>query len=264
MAGRPADLTPAGGGNPRRNESGRGHVDWAVRARTTVRDAQRYTRFVGIMKRVLLVFVAALLLAVLAYALQPRDTKQYAMTFERLGHVANDLTMVKPRLMGADSDGSPFVVTADTAVQDPHNIHRARLHNVEADLSGKDGAWYNMDAPHGFLDSGAQKLWLDGNLSLYSDSGYELHTASAFVDLAPSCDAKGNPPPVRPGKPKPRCSKTTIVGHREVRGQGPFGTMRADRFHIVKATKHIYLDGHVRMVLYPSHGARSGKLAKKT
>jgi len=83
-----------------------------VRARTSVRDAQRYTRFVSIMKRVLLVFAGALLLAVLAYALQPRDTKQYAMTFERLGHVANDLAMVKPRLMGADSEGYPFVVTA--------------------------------------------------------------------------------------------------------------------------------------------------------
>ena len=77
-------------------------------ARTTVHDAQRYTRFVAIMKRVLLVLAAGLLLAVIAYSLQPRDTKQYAMTFERMGHVANDLTMLKPRLMGTDSDGSPF------------------------------------------------------------------------------------------------------------------------------------------------------------
>ena len=242
----------------------RHHVDWAVRARTTVHDAQRYTRFVAIMKRVLLVFVAALLLAVLAYALQPRDTKQYAMTFERLGHIANDLAMVKPRLMGSDSDGSPFVVTADVAIQDPHNIHKAKLRNVQADLSGKNGTWYNLNAPHGFLDSGAQKLWLDGNLSLFTDSGYELHTSTAFVDLAPSCDANGNPPPVRPGKPKPRCSKTTVIGNEKVKGQGPFGTMRADRFHIVKSSKHIYLDGNVRMVLYPSRGAKPVKTVKRT
>lgn len=235
-----------------------------MRARTSVRDAQRYTRFVSIMKRVLLVFAAALLLAVLAYALQPRDTKQYAMTFERLGHVANDLTMINPRLMGSDSEGNPFVVTAETAIQDPHNIHKARLHKVEADLSGKDGAWYNMQSPTGFLDSGAQKLWLNGNLSLYSNSGYELHTAAAFVDLAPACDANGNPPPVRPGKPKLRCSKVTVIGKQEVKGQGPFGTMRADRFHIVKGTRHIYLDGHVRMVLYPSHGAKPFTFTKKT
>ena len=40
------------------------------------------------------------------------------MTFERMGHLANDLAMVKPRLIGTDSDGSPFVVTAEKAVQD--------------------------------------------------------------------------------------------------------------------------------------------------
>lgn len=267
MASRPANVS-SNEGPPglRPSPPGRHHVDWAVRARTTVHDAKRYTRFVGIMKRVLLVIVAALLLAVLAYSLQPRDTKQYAMTFERLGHVANDLAMLKPRLMGTDSDGSPFVVTAATAVQDPHDVHRAHLSDVEADLSGKGGTWYNLNAPHGFLDTSAQKLWLDGKLALYSDGGYELHTDAAFIDLAPSCDANGNPPPGKPrktDKPKPRCAKTTIIGNDEVKGQGPFGTMRADRFHVVKALKHIYLDGHVRMVLYPVHATKPGKAAKK-
>jgi lipopolysaccharide export system protein LptC len=240
----------------------RSHVGWAVHARTTVHDAQRYTRFVGVMKKVLLATAAALLLAVLAYALQPRDPKQYAMTFERMGHVANDLTMVKPRLMGSDSDGSPFVVTAEKAVQDPHNVHHARLSNVEADLTAKGGAWYNMNAPTGFLDSDAQKLWLNGKLALFTDSGYELHSESAFVDLAPSCDPKTGKPvsskPARPGKPAPRCAKTTIRGNRAVTGQGPLGTLRADAFHIEKVAKHVFLDGHVKMVLYPANNGHNG------
>ena len=61
-----------------------------------------------------------------------------------------------------------------------------------------------------------------------------------------------------------RTGKVTVIGKQEVKGQGPFGTMRADRFHIVKGTKHIYLDGHVRMVLYPTHGTKPGKPTKKT
>lgn len=247
---------------PAKRSAARSHVDWAVQARTTVHDAQRYTRFVGVMKKALLATAAALLLAVLAYALQPRDPKQFAMTFERMGHVANDLTMVKPRLMGSDSDGSPFVVTAEKAVQDPHNVHHAHLSRVEADLTAKDGAWYNMNAPTGFLDSDTQKLWLNGKLALFSDSGYELHTDSAFVDLAPSCDPKTGRPvsvkTVRSGKPAPRCAKTTIRGNREVTGQGPLGTLRADTFHIEKAAKHVFLDGHVRMVLYPANNGHSG------
>ncbi len=270
MASQPADLLmPKRPQRPVQPESNRRHVDWAVQARTTVTDAQRYTRFVGVMKRVLLVAAAALLLAVLAYALQPRDVKQYAMTFERMGHVANDLAMVKPRLTGADSDGSPFVVTADVAVQDPHDIHRARLSNVEADLTARDGAWYNMSAPRGFLDSQAQKLWLNGNIALFSDSGYELHTDAAFVDLAPTCDPKTGKPmsdkAAKPGKPPPRCARTSVRGDHQVTGQGPLGSLRADRFHIEKASKHVFLDGHVRMVLYPAHGGlKPAKSAKKT
>jgi lipopolysaccharide export system protein LptC len=243
------------------------HVDWAVQARTTVHDAQRYTRFVGVMKKVLLATAAALLLAVLAYALQPRDPKQYAMTFERMGHVANDLTMVRPRLMGSDSDGSPFVVTADKAVQDPHNVHHAHLSNVEADLAAKEGAWYNMNAPRGLLDSDAQKLWLNGKLALYSEGGYELHTDSAFVDLAPSCDPKTGKPvsakPLRPGRPAPRCAKVTVRGDHEVSGQGPLGTLRADTFHIEKAARHVFLDGHVKMVLYPGNGSHNAAAKNK-
>ena len=161
--------------------------------------------------------------------------------------------------MGTDSDGSPFVVTADRAVQDARDIHRAKLYNVEADMSAKGGAWYNMRAPHGFLDSAAQKLWLTGELALFSDSGYELHTDWAFVDLAPSCDPKTGRPTTtkatKPGKPLPRCAHTTVRGDHEVTGQGPFGTMRADHFHIEKASKHVYLEGNVRMVLYPGRNA---------
>ena len=87
-------------------------------------------------------------------------------------------------------------------MQDAHNIHHAHLSNVEADLTAKDGAWYNMNAPSGFLDSDAQKLWLNGKLALFSDAGYELHTDAAFVDLAPSCDPKtGRPMSAKPPAP---------------------------------------------------------------
>jgi lipopolysaccharide export system protein LptC len=246
-----------------RFQAARGHIGWTVQSRETVLDVQRYTYFVMIMKRALLLAAGALLFAVLAYALQPREVSQYAMTFERMGRVANDLAMIKPRLTGSDSDGNPFVITADQAIQDEHDIHKAQLFNVEADVSGKDSAWYNLRAPRGLLETGVQKLWLSGNLALFTDSGYELHTDAAFVDLAPTCDAvTGRPPAPRPGKAPPRCAKTTVRGDHVVTGQGPLGTLRADRFHIEKASKHVFLDGHVRMVLYPAQRSGRAKTAR--
>ncbi|HEY4115149.1 MAG TPA: hypothetical protein VGM17_13930 [Rhizomicrobium sp.] len=240
----------------------RSHLDWAVRARTTMLDAQRYTRFVTIMKRALLLAAGALLLAVLAYSLQPRDAGRYAMTFQSMGRIANDLTMVHPRLSGTDGDGNPFVVTAETAVQDEHHLHRARLMDVEGDFTAKDHAWYTLAAPRGLLDSDAQKLWLEGNIALYSDSGYELHTKSAFVDLAAACDpVTGKAPSAKPGRPAPRCTKTAVRGDQTVVGHGPVGKLRADRFHIEKATRRIFFAGHVAMRIYPAQ-ARNG--SKKT
>jgi len=236
------------------------HVDWAVHARSTVMDAQRYTRFVVIMKRALLLAAVALLVAVLAYSLQPRDTSRFAMTFERLGKIANDLSMVKPRLTGADSDGNPFVVTADLAIQDPHNVHRARLFNVEADTTTKDKAWINTRSPRGYLDSDANKLWLNQAVSLFTDSGYEVHTDKVFVDLAPACLASGaSPSPPHQGKPAPRCSTTTVRGDDPVRGQGPLGIFRADRFRIEKGNQHIFLIGNVKMTIYPTQTSKPQK-----
>ena len=258
----PADIAAAEEWR-RRVNSARGHIDWTVHAREAVLDVQRYTHFVTIMKRALLRAAAALLFAVLAYSLQPRDVSQYAMTFEHMGRVANDLAMVRPRLTGSDGDGKPFVVTADQAIQDERDIRKAQLFNVEADVSGKDNAWYNLHAPRGLLETDVQKLWLNGNLSLFTDSGYELHTDVAFVDLAPSCNAvAGKRRPSRAGKPPPRCAKTTVRGDHVVTGQGPLGTLRADRFRIEKGSKYVFLDGHVRMTLYPAQHAGNSKSAK--
>ena len=87
----------------------RGSRDWGSRRRATAREAERYSRFVTIMKRALPLAAAALVATVLVYALQPRQERSahVAMTFQRLGIVNDDLAMLKPRLTGADDQGDP-------------------------------------------------------------------------------------------------------------------------------------------------------------
>ncbi|HEX3810207.1 MAG TPA: LPS export ABC transporter periplasmic protein LptC [Rhizomicrobium sp.] len=217
----------------------RGVRDWTARTRGSVNDALRYTRFVTIMKRALPLAAAAILAAVVAYSLQPRETSRVAMTFESIGKVDNDLAMIKPRLTGKDSDGNPFVVTADAAIQDPKNIHHAHLKNVEADMTMKKGGWMSATAATGYLDSDAHKLWLQGPIAVYSDDGNELHTPAAVVDLKAG----------------------VIHGTSGVSGQGPMGTMRADRFTVDRAKKTIQLNGHVHMTI-DAHAAGGGSKHK--
>lgn len=186
--------------------------DWGARRRATAGQTERYSRFVMIMKRALPLAAAALVAAVLVYALQPRQERsaRVAMTFQRLGIVNDDLAMLKPRLTGMDDEGDPYLVTADEAIQDKSDSKRATLRNVQGDVTLKDGTWITTTAPQGLLDAKSGHLMLTGPIAVYSDSGYEIHTAEAYVDM-------------RTG---------SVVGNKSVNGQGPFGIFRADRFRL--------------------------------
>jgi lipopolysaccharide export system protein LptC len=226
-------------------------IDWTARYRATTLDVQRYSRFVGVMKRALPMAAAALLIAVVAYSLQPRiqNSRKLTLTMQKIGILNNDLMMIKPKLTGVDGDGNPYVVTAEEAVQDAHDSKRAQLRGVEADMSLKNGQWLNLTATRGLLDETKQKLRLQGVIDVYTDRGFEAHTTLADVDM-----------------------HTGIVsGNVPINGQGPLGTFRADKYRIDRgiASKHpgkadtkqdktkIYLYGNVQMTIYKARTAHS-------
>jgi hypothetical protein len=246
----------------------RSRTEWAAQRRASATEVLRYSRFVVVMKRILPLTAVALVAAVVAYSLQSRqpDQAKVTLTFAQLGIVNNDLAMVKPKLTGTDSSGNPFVVTADKAVQSPHDHNKALLYNVEADLTLRDGNWLNATAPRGQLDAphpageqcaktkcpANQTLDMSGPIAVFSDNGYEMHTTYAHVDMS-SGIARGN---------------------QYVRGQGPLGSFYADSFvfkfqaHVPSApkspksqaaksggtdSKKIFLYGNVHMTIY-GHG----------
>jgi lipopolysaccharide export system protein LptC len=202
----------------------RTRIDWADQRRASAVEVQRYSRFVIVMKRALPLAAMALLAVVVAYSLVPRqpDQAKLAITFRKLGIINNDLAMIDPKLTGVDSDGNPFVVTAEKAVQYAHNGDKALLQNVEADLTLKDGSWLNATAPRGILNivhshekrcvkvkcGTSQVLDMSGPIAVFSDNGYEAHTTYAHIDMGSGI----------------------VRGNRYVRGQGPMGTFYADKF----------------------------------
>jgi len=205
---------------------GRGY-DWSARVRTTAMEALRYSRFVALMKRLLSLGAFLTIAAVLAFFFVQRMPRQLQMSYERLGRIENDLTMVKPRLAGADVKGNPFVITADSAVQDAHNPKKASLKNLEADLTLDKQNWVNARARAGMVDMDTGALELRGGIDVFTATGYELHSSSASANL----------------------KQSVIHGHEPVTGQGPQGSLRADEFHADRATNLLTLSGHVQMTL---------------
>jgi lipopolysaccharide export system protein LptC len=209
----------------------RSRIDWTMRARASLQQTERYTQFVVIAKRGLLIAAAIVLLAVIAYSLQPRQQNQTTiaqLTSDHIQIVGNDLTMTKPRLTGVDEEGDPYIVTAELAIQDRRNAKQARLKNVQADVTLKDGTWMSETSPGGFLDASKKLLTLTGPIAIFSDNGYEAHTMAANIDM----------------------DTGMITGNRAVDGQGPLGTFRADTFKIDREKKLIYLHNNVRMTIY--------------
>jgi lipopolysaccharide export system protein LptC len=201
--------------------------DWSARVRSTTVEAHRYSKFVALMKRLLSLGAFLIIAAVLAFFFVQRMPRQLQMSYERLGRIENDLTMVKPRLAGADAKGNPFVITADSAIQDIHNPKRARLKNLEADLSLDQQNWVNARAKNGLVDMGTGQLELGGGIDVFTTSGYELHSNSASANI----------------------KQSVIHGHEPLTGQGPQGILRADGFHADRNTSILTLSGHVHMTL---------------
>ena len=201
--------------------------DWSARVRTTSVEALRYSRYVVLMKRLLSLGAFLIIAAVLAFFFVQRMPRRLQMSYERLGRIENDLTMVKPRLAGADAKGNPFVITAESAVQDAHNPKKADLKNLEADLTLDKQNWINARAKSGMVDMNTGQLELRGGIDVFTATGYELHSNSASANL----------------------KQNMIHGHEPVTGQGPEGRLRADEFHADRATNILTLSGHVHMTL---------------
>jgi len=201
--------------------------DWSARVRTTTVEAVRYSRYVALMKRLLSLGAFLIIAAVLAFFFVQRMPRQLQVSYERMGRIENDLTMVKPRLAGADAKGNPFVITAESAVQDAQNPKKADLKNLEADLTMDKQNWINARARAGMVDMNTGQLELRGGIDVYTATGYELHSNSASANL----------------------KQNMIHGHEPVTGQGPQGKLRADEFHADRTTNILTLSGHVHMTL---------------
>ena len=64
-----------------------------------------------------------------------------------------------------------------------------------------------------------------GGIDVYSDGGYSFHSKDAWLDL----------------------KKWIVWGNNPVTGQGPTGTMSADRFHYDRGAHLLTLLGNVHM-----------------
>ena len=190
-----------------------------------------YSRYVGWMKIVLPLTAAALIGLVVAWPDPAPQSPSFGFSFANLGAGEDgELGMNKARFIGADEDQQTFVVTADSARPDAAKPYLLTLETLQADMTMKDGRWMTLMAPIGLFDREAKQLILPGDVDIYSDYGFEMHTRGARLDLATGI----------------------AVGDQPVQASGPLGLLRAGGFRFVRDGRRLYFTGRVTLTVRPT------------
>ncbi|MDA1100951.1 MAG: LPS export ABC transporter periplasmic protein LptC [Proteobacteria bacterium] len=221
----PQTATDSGGNDAVPREARRFQFD---PSRRRVRASLRYSRFVGLMKLLLPVLALGLVGAVVIWPNEFSPTTGFHLSYaaNEDGDAA-ELAMLQPRYLGTDARNRPFVVTADRAIQDPNDQRLITLDRLQADMSMADGQWFTILADTGIYHQPHQHLRLQGSINLFSDQGYEFNAEIIEIDL----------------------NTGRATTELPVRGQGPFGTLRADRLVVEEHGQRLYFKGNVKMRL---------------
>lgn len=218
---------------------GTGLRRWRRRKRLGVFMSSGYGLFVGVMKVLLPALAAMFILLLLAWPEIDQGEKGVDLSLSELTlDRPENMSMLNARFTGFDDKERPFLVTADTASQTEDNEDLIALELPKADITLKDGAWVALTAREGFYDRELQTVDLSGQVSLYHDRGFELHTETARIDL------QGG----------------TAMSRDPVTGQGTFGTIEAEGLDYFDQGNRIVFTGPSRLLLYPEAQSQlSGK-----
>lgn len=189
-----------------------------------------YGRFVGITKVLLPTIATAIIALIIVWPELNEQENRFAIGPARIDKSeAENLRMVNARFTGIDSSRRPFLITADSADQANAEAVDIALDAPKADIELGNGAWIALTAISGSFNRDRQVLKLNGGVNLFHDSGYEFQTDSAVFNLTAG-DAVGTDP---------------------VTGQGPFGQLKAEGFHIYNRGERVIFTGRSKLTITP-------------
>ncbi len=139
------------------------------------------------------------------------------------------MRMASPRYVGRTRAAEPYEVTALSAFLDPTDPDRIHLDGLQAVLERADSSTVRLRADEGVYFRAKDALDLEGALELTFGEGYRFRTAKAHVDLG----------------------RGRVEGPMPVTGDGPVGTLAADRFDIENGGERLRFEGRVRVTILP-------------
>lgn len=187
-----------------------------------------YSRYVSFMKFLLPAIALGLVSLIFIWPQIQLDSR-FSLSFKKISPAeAEDPSMVNARFVGADKRNQPFSITADLAKNVLLGAADIELEMPKADIAISNGSWLVLTAKTGVYNQKGKLLNLQGAVNLFHDSGYEFSTQKATIDLG----------------------KGFAEGDQPIRGQGPFGTLQAEGFHIENNGEKFFFKGKSKLVIY--------------
>lgn len=164
-----------------------------------------YTRFVNLAKLFLGILVLTLTGSILFYpAIKKNSGIRIALIGSSDKNTPSPTQMINANFHGFDENNQPYNITAKTALQvDENNV---AFEHINGDITLNSGLWLTTQSDKGSLKIKERLLYLTGNVEMFTDEGYELHTQSMNIDIGAKIAVTSDP----------------------VNGHGPLGTIRSN------------------------------------
>ena len=115
--------------------------------------------------------------------------------------------MANPKLAGFRSDGQPYSVTAEKALQDVKNPTTVELQKLTGDVGMAGGETMRISADFGIYDTLAQRMRLSGNVRI-SNARFDVRLRTADIDFKTGSYQSDDPVEVHVGE------QTTVFSDR--------------------------------------------------
>ncbi len=154
------------------------------RRHTQFRAARRHTALVRFL-RIGIPFGCVVTVAGLAFLtfFDPLRALKANVSVEKIAIVNSRIVMDAPKLTGYKKDNRAYVVNARTAAQDPAKTNIVELSEVSADIELQNNGWAKIQADSGVYDSQQDSISLKDHVRVRTDSGYDVRSSVAHVDM---------------------------------------------------------------------------------
>jgi lipopolysaccharide export system protein LptC len=196
-------------------------------------EARRRSGRVRLLRSAILISVFGAITAMIAIAMfDPFGPKSGSLSFSGLSVDRAKIAMAKPRLAGFRSDGQPYVLTAERALQDIKKPTVAELQHLVGDMGAAGGDTTRLAADAGVYDSVAERMKLTGNVKI-ENARFEVRLRSVDIDFKTGLYHSDEPVQVHMG------AGTTVT---------------ADRATARNNGQELIFEGRVRTTVIPPQG----------